>query len=108
MKLILALFLLLPSFALAGGFAVTLDSQSVVTVTGTSTQFLAANSAREYLLIQNNGTTNVIVKFGSAQTASEGVIIVAGGNYEPIKGIYDSVWMKSVSSTDSVTIVEGH
>jgi hypothetical protein len=78
-----------------------------VTVNGTSTQYLPANTLRTYLIIQNAGAVNVIVKFGGVQTGSEGVVIGPGGNYEPIKAPANSVYMISASSTASVTLVEG-
>ncbi len=93
--------------ASAGPITFTVSNQSVASVTTASTKFLSANSKRTYLLIQNNGSTNVIVKFGSAQTGSEGIVIPAGGNYEMFKPSIDAVYMKSASSTDSVQLLEG-
>ena len=93
--------------AYAAGNLFTVSNQQVASVTVTSTKFLNANSKRAYLLIQNNGTQNVIVKFGSAQSATEGVIIPAMGNYEPYKVPTDSVYLLSASGTQSVQIVEG-
>lgn len=93
-------------FAIADSFSVTIDSQQVVSVTTTSTKFLTGNAHRTYVLIQNNGTANIIATFGAA--GSQGVIIAAGGNYEPYKGIIDDIYLKSVSGTQSVTIIEGH
>jgi hypothetical protein len=78
-----------------------------VTVNGTSTQYLPQNGLRTYLIIQNNGSVNIIVKFGSVQTSTEGLVIVPGGNYEPIWAPANSVYIESASSSASVTIVEG-
>ena len=79
-----------------------------VTVTSTSTQELAQDNLRAYLLIVNNGAVPVYVKFGSAQTGTEGVAIPAGGNYEPYHAPANSVWMDTASSTASCTIIQGH
>lgn len=96
------------SLTYAGGFSVFKQQQIVVSVTGTSTKFLDQNSARNYLLIQNNGAANITVTFGAAQTGSEGIIIPPGGSYEPIKGFYDAVYLKSASGTVSTVLVEGY
>jgi hypothetical protein len=80
----------------------------VVTATVTSTQVLAANNLRTYLIIMNQGSSvNVIVKFGSVQSAGEGVVIPPGGAYEPLLAPGNSVWLESASSTSAVTLIEG-
>lgn len=112
MRIILALFLaLIPGFpgcALGGISAVVMSAPVSVTATTTSTKVLDANAYRNYLIIQNTGSVSVIVKFGAAQTASEGVTIPAGGNYEPFKAPVDSVYLESASSTAAVTLIEGN
>lgn len=79
----------------------------VVTATGTSTQVMAGNSFRSYLIIQNTGANSVSVKFGSVQATTEGVVIPAGGAYEPIQAPGNSVWLISLSSTSAVTLIQG-
>lgn len=80
----------------------------VVTATTTSTQVMAANQNRIYLLIQNKGAVGVIVKAGATiQTAHEGVLIPSGGNYEPEVAPTNAIWIESASSTSAVTIVQG-
>jgi hypothetical protein len=109
MKLVIILTLLFGSFAhAASGDSVKIQTQTVVTATGTSTLALAANSYRRYLLLQNNGSTTVYVKFGSAHSGSEGVWILPGGNYEPIKAPIGAIYLKTASSTDDVTIIDGN
>lgn len=105
MKFLLLFFIC--SLGFADAVSVTISALTTASVTTTSTQIVAARPKRTYLLIQNNGTDSVIVKFKTAQSASEGVVIQAGGNYEPYKGVYDAVFMKSASGTQSVTVVEG-
>lgn len=53
------------------------------TVTNASAQMIAANAARQYLLIQNkDGGGNIFINFGSAATLANGIRIVPGGNFE--------------------------
>lgn len=108
MKYILSVFVLLFSIlGQAGGFAVSINSMVTASVTGTSTLIMPADPYRNYLLIQNLGTASIIVKFGSVQTASEGITIVGGGAYEPIKGMFDSIYAKSASGTQSAVFLSG-
>lgn len=79
-----------------------------VTATVTSTKVLDANSLRSYLIIQNTGSVSVIVKFNSVQSGTEGIVIPAGGNYEPILAPGGSVWLRSASSTAAVTLLQGN
>lgn len=103
--LLLVSFLIVSASAFANYFVFA--APVTVTVTGTSTQILAKNSLRTYLIIVNNGAVPVIVKFGSVQTAGEGISIPAGGNYEPYKTPSNSVYAETASSTASVTIMQG-
>lgn len=108
MKIImLLLFLMACSPANAIQDAFSLRQQIVVNATTTSTLALAANPLRKYLMIQNNGTAVVSVTFNAAQTSTEGVQIVAGGNYEPFKASADSVYLKASSGSQSVVLIEG-
>lgn len=60
----------------------TFDNQNKA-VTLASTTLLAANPARQYLLIQNQHTAgSVWVAFGKAATTTAGVRIAAGGSLE--------------------------
>lgn len=103
--LLSSLFLSLNSFAKENKTAIT--NQIGPTVTVASTQYLAQNLNRNYLLIQNNGATNVIVKFGSVQAGTEGVQIAPGLSYNPIAVPPDAVFIRSASATDPLTIIEG-
>lgn len=103
----LSLILIFAATAIAGGFAVSIDSTTTASVTTTSALLVPADPYRNYLLIQNNGSDIIIVKAVSAQSGSEGIKIPAGGSYEPIKGIIDAIYAKSASGTQSVTVVSG-
>lgn len=90
-------------------FGVTVaKSQTELTATTTSTKYLENNSLRNYLLIVNKGSVTIYVKFGSASTGTDGVPIVAGGNYEPFEAPIDSVYIKSSSGSQPVLIFEGN
>ncbi len=77
------------------------------TATVTSTQVMAKNSLRTYLIILNTGSNSMYVKFGSAQSGTEGILIPAGWNYEPDLAPSNSVWVVTASSTTSYTIMQG-
>jgi hypothetical protein len=80
----------------------------VVGITATSTAIRPKNSLRTYLIIQNIGALPVVVKFGSIQDdATDGVVIPAGGNYEPFLAPANSVWIRTASSTSTVVLIEG-
>lgn len=54
-----------------------------VTVTNASAVHAAANSARQYLLVQNKHASGILyLAFGAAATAANGVRIAPGGSYE--------------------------
>ncbi len=112
MKYLFCLFVAVCFFDTAHANSVYLQFDHVVetavTATTASTQWVAPNQSRGYLLIQNNGATNIIVKFGSTISASEGTVIQPGGSYEPSVMPIESVWIKTASSTDSVAITEGN
>lgn len=91
----------------ANAFAVSFSAPVVTTATGTSTMVMAPNGKRLYFIIQNTGSVGVIVKLGSVQTAHEGILIAAGGSYEPIQAPTNGVWVESVSSTAAITLVQG-
>lgn len=93
--------------SLCGAEQVTLKTQTIVSATGTSTLLLAANQRRKYLLIINNGSATVYAKGGSIHSSTEGVPIVAGGNWEPFQTPTDAIYLKSASGTQSVSIIEG-
>lgn len=108
MKLLLTVLILFSGLAGASIDTVDIKTQTVVSATTTSTLALATNKDRRYLLIQNNGAVTVYVKFGSAHSGTEGVWIVAGGNYEPYKAPLESIYLKSASGTADVTIISAN
>jgi len=104
MKYLLALLLSVPCFGISDKYSIITQTDVVVS---TSVLQLPFRASRSYLLVQNKGSDNVLVKFGSAHSASEGILVLPGGNYEPLKVPVDSMYLKSVSGTPTVSIVEG-
>lgn len=81
------------------------------TVTNASGQLRAANTARRYLLIQNNDASGSIsVRLdGATATMTNGIVIPAGGSYE-IQGYVPTgaiVAIGSIVSNANVQTVEG-
>lgn len=87
-----------------GAYASTF-SRSSATVTTTSAMVVDKDPFREYLLIQNNGASNVLVKMDSAHSASEGIVIVPGGNYEPFVAPTNAIYLKAASGSNAVEIL---
>jgi hypothetical protein len=86
-------------------------TQAAKTVTNSSAQLLAANSARRYLLIQNNDASGIIYVTldGTAATTAKGIKIEAGGSYE-CQGYVPTGEIRaigSLASNGNVVAVEG-
>ena len=64
-------------------------TQSTVSVSNlTSTQIVAANTDRKYLLLQNNGANNIHLSLdGTAATTSDFVLASGGGSLELAEGV---------------------
>ena len=77
------------------------------TATTTSGSVLSAQPKRNYLLIQNKGTVNVYIGIGAATTGTEGIVIPAGGNYEPFKVSGKAIFAQSASGSQPLVILEG-
>lgn len=87
--------------------SVKLSAPTTVTVTSTSTLEFPANAKRAYLIISNTGSQPAIIKFGSVQSGSEGLIIPPSGNYEPLQAPANTLYAKTASSTTTLVIIEG-
>lgn len=105
-NILLILSLLLMSF-IAHAQSTAMQALVTFTATTTSAQAMPAAIDRKYLLVQNKGAVSVYLKFDSAHSANEGVVIVAGGNYEVLKAPTNAIYIKSASSTSEVAIYEG-
>lgn len=86
----------------------SIKSQTIVSVTTASTKLLDENLHRRYLLIINRGSDSIYVKADSAQSTTEGVVIPAGGNWEPYVVPINGFYFKSASGTQTVSIVSGN
>ena len=80
------------------------------TVTSASAVLLAANAAREYLLVQNNNATgSLFVSFGKTATVTNGVRVIPGGSLELI-GVCTTQAIHcigDIASNTNVVTVEG-
>lgn len=111
MKFLLGLLVLALVIVGPMGFAsqqYILTQQLFTNATGTSTQILPQDNRRSYMLIQNLGAANVIVKIKTVQSASEGVVIPPGGNWEPQVVPFDPVFIKSASGTQAIVVIAGY
>lgn len=76
---------------------------------GASAKILNQNNLRTYLLVQNLGSTILIVKTGSAISGSnEGVQVPGGGAYEPIEAPGNSIYIKALSGSPTYSVIEGN
>lgn len=106
MKKIL-LILLISSFANAHDKVCrVLTHASYIINSGESTYLVEAKD-RRCLMIENKGVTTVLVKFGGASVASEGISIAAGTMWSPEIIPTNIIRMKSVGSSATVTVVDG-
>ena len=81
------------------------------TVTNASAQLIAANAARQYLLIQNKDTSgSIYINFGAgAATVANGAQIGPGGAYE-MSDVQSSQAIQAIGSLASnanVVVIEG-
>ena len=85
-------------------------TQTQSTVGTSSANLVGASGTRKYLLIQNNGGTDIYVNFsGAAATLTNGIkIAAAGGSYESSGSIVTSaITAISSASNTAVIVVEG-
>lgn len=81
---------------------------TTVVGTGVSTA-LAANKDRGYLIIQNNGSGNCWMKFGTTMSGVEGLVIGSGQNYEPSQSfIKSALFMRCTVAGSSIVMVEAN
>jgi hypothetical protein len=88
-------------------------TQSRVDLTNVNQQLLAANTARRYLLIQNNDSSAVmrVTLHGIAATVTQGLRIPAGGLLEipnyAVTGAVNAIMETATANTGNVEIVTG-
>lgn len=80
------------------------------TVTNASASMVAANAARQYLLIQNKDTAGVIyINFGAAATVANGLKIAAGGSFELNSNMLTGqiFAIGDIASNANIVVIEG-
>lgn len=91
--------------ALQGAF-----TQGAANVGTASTEIKAANTARRYLLIQNNGATDIYITLNGAEaTTANGIKVEAAGGAYELQGFVPVAAIKAISSAanSAVIVVEG-
>jgi hypothetical protein len=73
----------------------------------TSIQVLQGNIARDYLLIQNKSAGNMWVVFNQSATQFAGVLIEAGGYYEPYSAPWSSINILGAAANLNGVCIEG-
>lgn len=108
MKKIFALMLLFPVVTIAEQSFYDFPAPTSFTATATSTQALPADTFRKTLIIQNNGSQIIYVKFGSAQAATEGIAIHTSGDLLNLqKAPINSIYIRSANGSHPVTLQVG-
>ncbi len=72
-----------------------------------STQLLASNQKRSYLLVQNTSGSTIFLTFDRPASLASGIQVIAGGNYEPLTPSVSSVWAISLVANLTCVIIEG-
>lgn len=75
-------------------------------LTTVSKQVLSSNNKRLYLLVQNNSVADVRIAFGKKADTFSGILIPAGGYYEPYVCPTDAVFALSTAAAN-IVVVEG-
>lgn len=109
LRLILA-WLLLSPLALAEPYLIQqagVLTQGSSVVTTSTVQIAPKNLYRASLMIQNQGGASVIVKYGSAQTGTEGFWIAPGATFTSMNPVItNSVFAESVSGNVTLWIID--
>ena len=81
-----------------------------VGVTNSTTQLLAANSARKYAIIANNSGITIYLKMGAAAVVGEGLVLPSGAVFQITN---DNLWVGSINAirsgggTATIDVFEG-
>lgn len=62
---------------------------------------------RAYILIQNLGLVNMWVGFGKVPSVNDGILIVPGGNFEPLKAPQNDIWIMSQAGVTQGNLLIG-
>ena len=69
-----------------------------VNVTTASTEVVAANAARKYLLIQSNTNETIFLKFGAAAVANEGLLMLGRGSVIELSAAQGNLYRGAVNA----------
>ena len=74
-----------------------------VNVTTASTEVIAANAARKYLLIQSNTNETIFLKFGAAAVANEGLLMLGRGSVIELSPAQGNLYRGAVNAIHAGT-----
>lgn len=103
-KIILTLLLSAPCWA---ANQVSMQSLTTASVSTSSISVASASHLRRYLIVQNRGTVDCYLKFDSAHSGTEGLLLQANGVYEPYVVPTNEIYMKCALGTQSISVYEG-
>ncbi len=90
--------------------AITTITHAVVAPSTTSAAVLAANTARDYALIQNVGSVDVTLNLGAVAVSGTGIVLKANGGFYELtnanlyRGVVNGI---TASGTGSLTVTQG-
>lgn len=108
MKLLIGLCLLFSLSAFAQTYNCKVTSQAEFVTSSSSTLVIQANASRRCLILDNKDATNAVyIKFGSAHSGTEGLLLRANTRWEAIVPPAQSVYMKAAAGTPTVGFMSG-
>lgn len=87
-------------------------THSTAAMTNVSGTVLAANAARRYALLVNDGSADVYIKLGATAVANQGIRINAGGGAYEISATNDNLFFGAINGitaagTATMLVTEG-
>lgn len=104
-------FILLSSLILITTFVfaqakITMKPTRELTVTS-SVEVASFDRSRRYIMIQNKGPFDVVLKYDTVHDNNEGFILRAGGSYRPEIIPINPIFIKSLAGQVTIVVQEG-
>lgn len=113
MRLILFLVLtalvlgLAPKTFAASTYNCKITTQTDSSITVTSTKILNLNPSRRCLVVQNQGSSVVYIKFTAAHSGTENFALAGGARWEPVIIPINAIYVRSAAGVVTTTFLEG-
>lgn len=108
MKILLMLLISSAAFAQTYNCKVTVQSDVTTSTTSATGVPLYANASRRCLILENkDAAIKVYVKFGSAHSGTEGLVLQPNARWEAITPPGQSIFLKAASGTPVVGVISG-